>query len=189
MNVADPESPMPTDPQPISESKRLHILYVITKANWGGAQRYVYDLAVAGIEKDYEISVACGTEGEMTERLRRANVPVYIVSGLGRDIAPLSDTRALMNLTHLIRTLKPDVVHANSSKAGLIATMAARIAGVPRVIFTAHGWAFNESRPWWQKSIFALFHLLTVWFSDTVICVSEAVRKDASWIPTPPPRT
>jgi glycosyltransferase involved in cell wall biosynthesis len=61
--------------------------------------------------------------------------------------------------------------------------MAARMAGVRRVLFTAHGWAFNESRPWWQKSIFALFHLVTVWLSDTVICVSEAVRKDVSWIP------
>lgn len=167
--------------------KLRRILYVITKANWGGAQRYVYDLAVAAKNGDggerFEVTVACGDRGELCERLTDAGVEVVIVPGLARDISVTGDFKALKNLIRLMQELQPDIVHANSSKAGLIATLAARLTGVHRIIFTAHGWAFNESRPWWQKVIFAKLHTYTVWMSHITICVSEAVRRDAWWMP------
>jgi glycosyltransferase involved in cell wall biosynthesis len=178
MNVADPTSP---------ERAPQRILYVITKANWGGAQRYVYDLALAARERGSEVSVAYGTDGTLSERLMQAHVPLFFVKGLGRDVALFSDLRALLNLMRLMHTLQPDVIHANSSKAGLLATVAARLykksVRTPRVIFTAHGWAFNESRPGWQKLIFAFFHAVTAAASDLIICVSEAARKDAERLP------
>jgi glycosyltransferase involved in cell wall biosynthesis len=82
-----------------------------------------------------------------------------------------------------MHSLRPNVVHTNSSKAGFIAALAARLSGVPRIIFTAHGWAWNELRPKWQKLFFKTLHFLTVFFSHTTIAVSEAVRKDALWMP------
>ena len=173
MNVADTHS----------GGHRGRILYVITKATWGGAQKYVFDMATAALAAGFEITVACGSEGELSERLMHASIPVIYVRGLGRDVAPVADTRALVELVRLMRAMRPTVVHANSSKAGLLATVAALLSGVPHIIFTAHGWAFNESRPSWQKGIFAIFHLLTAWCSDTVICVSEGVKRDAKWMP------
>jgi glycosyltransferase involved in cell wall biosynthesis len=164
-------------------AKPTRILYVITKANWGGAQRYVYDVANAAIEVGHDVFVACGTQGELTTRLEQKGIPVFQIAGLDRDVAPIADFKALFRLIRLIRTVQPGAVHANSSKAGLIAVLAARLTGVPHIIFTAHGWAFNETRPIWQKAIFAVFHLVTVWLSDDVICVSEAIKKDASWMP------
>jgi glycosyltransferase involved in cell wall biosynthesis len=166
-----------------AQTESAHILYIITKANWGGAQKYVFDIAFAAQEAGHQVSVACGTQGELTTRLEQAGIPVFQVAGLGRDIHLLSDLKALNTLTKLMRALQPDIVHANSSKAGLIAVIAAQISRVPDIIFTAHGWAFNETRPWWQKAVFSLFHLVTVSLSDTVICVSEAVAKDMRWMP------
>src|SRR5579872_4578007 len=99
MNVAEPAS--------------ASILYVITKANWGGAQRYVYDVATASLEKGYEVTVTCGVEGELSERLMQANIPVIFVRGLGRDVAPLADIRAFMQLMRLMKAMKPHIVHAN----------------------------------------------------------------------------
>ena len=159
------------------------ILYVITKANWGGAQKYVYEMACANKNAGFEVVVACGTDGELTSRLGLAGIHIQHIPGLGRDIAPLADLKAFRSLLMYIRRTHPDVVHANSSKAGLLAVLAARIAKTPRIIFTAHGWAFNESRPVWQRAIFAAFHLATVWLSDIIICVSEAVMRDAAWMP------
>jgi glycosyltransferase involved in cell wall biosynthesis len=163
-------------------SKKARILYVITKANWGGAQKYVYDLATAAEDAGYVADVACGVEGELSDRLMHAHVPVLFVRGLGRDVSIRGDLTALASLAHLMRATRPDIVHANSSKAGFIATIAARLSRVPRIIFTAHGWSFNESRPLWQRGIFALFHLITVWCADEVICVSDAVKRDAEWM-------
>jgi glycosyltransferase involved in cell wall biosynthesis len=172
MNVAD-----------LHDSKKARILYIITKANWGGAQKYVFDVATAAQQAGHDVAVACGTQGELTSRLEHESIPVYEIRGLGRDIAPLSDVKSLLSLSNLIKELKPDIVHANSSKAGLIGVMAAKLGGVPRILFTAHGWAFNEIRPLWQKGIFALFHLMTAWLSDDVICVSSAIKSEASWMP------
>lgn len=159
------------------------ILYVITKGTWGGAQRYVYELAVAAKRQGALVSVALGTPGELVGRLEEAKIPVIFVPGLARDIRLGSDVRAFLALYRLMRREHPEVVHANSSKAGLIAVLAARLARVPRIIFTAHGWAWNELRPGWQKFAFKLLHLLTVWGAHSVIAVSQAIQTDASWMP------
>jgi glycosyltransferase involved in cell wall biosynthesis len=82
-----------------------------------------------------------------------------------------------------MRQMRPDVVHTNSSKAGFIAALAGRLAFVPRIIFTSHGWAWNELRPTWQKLFFKALHFATVFVSHTTIAVSEAIRSQALWMP------
>lgn len=163
--------------------KPLSILYVITKGSWGGAQRYVYELALEAKAKGYTVCVASGTQGELIERLVAAGVPVVRIPGLARDIRLGADIRALLGLVSLMRQMRPDVVHTNSSKAGFIAASAGRLAFVPRIIFTSHGWAWNELRPTWQKLFFKGLHFATVFVSHTTIAVSEAIRTQALWMP------
>jgi len=163
--------------------KPLSILYVITKGSWGGAQRYVFELAVNAKAQGYAVCVASGTQGELIERLIAAEVPVVRIPGLARDIRLGADTRALLGLVSLMRRMRPDVVHTNSSKAGFIAALAGRLAFVPRIVFTSHGWAWNELRPLWQKVFFKLLHFATVFVSHSTIAVSEAIHRQASWMP------
>ncbi len=159
------------------------ILYVITKGTWGGAQRYVYDLAVAAKARGHLVTVACGGHGELVQRLTECGIPVVLIPGLARDVRLGADLRALIGLVRLIHRERPYVVHANSSKAGLIAMLAARITFVPHILFTAHGWAWNELRPRWQKRVFKLLHFVTVLLAHRVIAVSNAIREDALWMP------
>ncbi len=179
MNVT--ESPAADESTPRAPARS--ILFVITKANWGGGQKYVYDLACAAQEAGHTVSVAFGPEGELSQRLAQKGIPTYPIRGMARDVSLQGDFTSLMALRTLIKKLNPDIVHANSSKAGFVAMIAARLCGVQKIIFTAHGWAFNETRPSWQKAIFAFFHLITVWCAHEVICVSQAVRRDALWMP------
>ncbi len=164
-------------------TQKPRILYVITKANWGGAQRYVYDLAIAAREAGWEAIVATGSEGELSRRLVETGIRVETIVGLGRDIRLKDDIRAFHSLLGLMREIRPTVVHSNSSKAGGLAALAARISGVHRIIFTAHGWAFNEDRKGHQKAVIWLLHYLTVLLSHRTICVSEAMRNDARSMP------
>lgn len=165
------------------ESATSPILYVITKGTWGGAQRYVYDLAVEARDRGAVVLVACGTPGELMRRLEEASVPVTLIPGLARDIRLGSDLRAFLGLMALIKRERPSVIHANSSKAGLIAGLAGRLRGVRHIVFTAHGWAWNELRPVWQKRALKVLHFLTVLASHKVIAVSNAIKSDASWMP------
>ena len=49
--------------------KRKKIIYVITKGNWGGAQRYVFDLAANLPEEEFEVAVAMGEGSVFEEKL------------------------------------------------------------------------------------------------------------------------
>jgi glycosyltransferase involved in cell wall biosynthesis len=159
------------------------ILYVITKANWGGAQRYVYDLATSAKEAGNEVLVVSGTEGVLTRNLREAGIEVKSVASMKRDVSVLAEIRALYDITRIVRDYTPEVIHGNSSKGGAFAGVAGRLCGVPHIIFTAHGWAFNEHRPWWQKKLIAFFHWLTVLLSHTTVCVSNAIARDIAGLP------
>ncbi len=159
------------------------ILYVITKSSWGGAQRYVYDLATATKKAGYDVAVAYGEEGELALKLATAGIRTVRTSNLRRDMGLFTELRAFFSLIKLFRTERPNVVHLNSSKAGILGVLAARIAGVQKIIFTAHGWAFNEMRSWWQKIIIYKLAWLTVLLSHQTICVSNAVFRDIRWLP------
>ncbi len=159
------------------------ILYVITKSNWGGAQKYVYELATSLPKDTFETAVANGGDGELVQRLQAAGIRTIPLSGLGRDIRVLKDASSFWRLWRLFRKEKPDVVHLNSSKAGGIGALAARLAGVPRVIFTAHGWAFNEDRPLYKKIIIAGLHWITILLSTKTIAVSEFMKRQGERFP------
>ena len=162
------------------------ILYVITKSNFGGAQRYVRDIAVAARDAGNEVAVAAGGGGILAEELARAGIRVVPLPALSPRRAFLSDLfsfGALFPLIALMRGERPDVVHGNSAKAGGLAALAARLVRVPRIVFTAHGWEFNAPRPWPARAGIRLFSWLSVLLSHTTICVSAAVRRDIAWMP------
>ena len=58
------------------------ILFVITKASWGGAQRYVYDMALSMHGHGYTIAVAHGTEGLLVEKLAEAGIRTLPLPGV-----------------------------------------------------------------------------------------------------------
>lgn len=161
----------------------LRVLYVVTKANWGGAQRYVYDIAVAAKAAGHEVLVVSGAPGPLTARLTDAGVTTTIITTMERDIRLKGEWQSFKDLVRIVRDFRPDVLHANSSKAGGLGALAGRVAGVGRIVFTSHGWAYNEKRPLWQKVVIGLFHYATVLMAHKTICVSYGLLLDASWMP------
>lgn len=157
------------------------ILFVITKSVWGGAQKYVYDLATNIPRDAFEPVVALGGYGPLAEKLRTAGVEIYTIKNFQRDVNPLKDMLAFFELVQVLRRVQPAIVHANSSKAGGIAALAARCAGLsrPRIIFTVHGWGFHEPRSRWQLFLRRCASQLTARLSDTIITVSDYDRDSA----------
>ncbi|GMU74425.1 MAG: glycosyl transferase [Candidatus Campbellbacteria bacterium] len=161
---------------------RKKILYVITKSNWGGAQRYVHDLAVHFAQK-HDVAVACGGEGTLRERLSSASIRVIPLPELERDVHILKDIRTFFDLLDIIRREHPDVLHLNSSKIGALGALAGRLLRVPRVLFTAHGWAWNEDRSTFSKLLVSVVYFITLVLCHETIAVSESVRKQATRLP------
>ncbi len=155
------------------------VLYVITKSNWGGAQRYVYDLATNLPLDEFEVAVILGGEGKLKEKLEHKNIRVISVERLRRDVRFFDEFYVFFKLLKIFRTEKPDVIHLNSSKIGGLGTLAGRLARVPKIIFTAHGWSFNENRPVWQKFTMKFVSWITVMFSHFTITVSKKDFSDS----------
>ena len=176
--------------------KKRKILYVITKSNWGGAQRYVYDLATNLPKAKFDVAVIMGGAGELGEKLTGAGIRGVHIQRLERDMGVINDTFAFFELLKIFLREKPDIVHLNSSKAGGLGGLAGRIYNVfvfllsalhasrstlhaARIIFTAHGWAFNEERTIASKFIIRCASWLTVALSHTTIVVSDYDRNQA----------
>ena len=153
--------------------RKKKILYIITKATHGGAQKYVFDLAVNLPKAEFEPSVAYGTYGMLAEELSRLGIPTQHIPSLGRDIAIIDDIRSFFEILRIIRKVKPDVIHLNSSKAAAVGALAARMARVPKIIFTVHGWPFKEDRNGIARLLVRLISWFTALLSHYVIVVSK----------------
>lgn len=155
-----------------NKNHKTKILYLITKGNWGGAQRYVYDLASSLPQDEFEPVVAFG-EGEiLPKKLSETEVRNVRVRALRR--APgCFDLVAFLALFRLIRKESLDVIHLNSSKAAALGAVAARLAGVPNIIFTAHGWSFKEHRSSLARMMIHAATWLTILFCHKTIVVSK----------------
>lgn len=163
--------------------RKKKVLYLITKSNWGGAQKYVFDLATNLPKNQFEVAVACGGSGELVNRLHAANIRVVSISSLGRDIKIFSDFVSLLSIIGLLIREQPDVLHISSSKAGGLGAVAGRITFVPHVIFTSHGLAYDEHRSWWARWLMFFFTWLTFVFAHSTIQISKNTYQRAQCLP------
>lgn len=167
---------------PYTSNTGMKILYGITKSNFGGAQRYVYELAREAKHRGHDTSVLLGGRGILTEKLDSRGVRFISLPILARDVKLTDDLRSFFDIYRILKAERPDVFHINSSKMGGLGAVAARLAGIKKIVFTAHGWEFNGPRPAWQKIVFKFFSWLTLLFSHKVICVSDKTMNDvAHW--------
>ena len=123
--------------------------HVITRMIVGGAQETVL-LAAALADRDrFAPLVVCGpqtgSEGSLHEAVRSRGVELVVVPELVREVSPSHDLRAVPALARLFRERQIDLVHTNSSKAGIVGRLAARRARVPAV-HTVHGWPFHDQQ-------------------------------------------
>jgi glycosyltransferase involved in cell wall biosynthesis len=114
----------------------LRVVQVLTRCVRGGALQVVRSLLDGLPRGEFEQTLVCGPEA--------APAGALVVPELVREIRPRCDAAALVRLTRIFAKDRPDVVHAHTYKAGVLASMAGRIAGVPAVIFTPHGHIFSR---------------------------------------------
>lgn len=164
--------------------RRKKVLFLITKSEpFGGAQRYVYDLATHVPSEQFDIAVAAGGKGLLLEKLQAAGVRTIPIPSLQRDISMFAEVRAFFEVFAIIRREKPDVLHLNSSKAGALGALAGRLCGVRRIIFTAHGWAFEENRTFLSRILIKVASWVTILLCHNTIAISETMRRAMHALP------
>jgi glycosyltransferase involved in cell wall biosynthesis len=152
-------------------TSKTRVLYVITRAEHGGAQSHILELLRASVGR-YNVALATGESGFLTNEARILGIPVFLLTQLVVPLNPLKDLCALAQLSKVIREFQPSLIHAHSSKAGLLARIAARFHRVP-CVFTAHGWAFSEGVSQLRKWIAMPLEWLAGRLGANIIVVSK----------------
>jgi glycosyltransferase involved in cell wall biosynthesis len=150
------------------------LLIAITLAETGGAQSYVAHLLPA-FTKHFDVTVAAHGPGPLRDAASRAGTGFVPLIHVRRGLNPFQDTLGVFELYRLSRSVRPDVLHLNSSKVGILGAVAGWAARVPVRVFTVHGWAFRAHSGWRAKA-FVWAHRLTRSLTTSVICVSNAER-------------
>lgn len=156
------------------------IAFVITKSNWGGAQKYVFNKSIKAHSKEKEILVVLGGNGELKKRLENNGIAVRSLKHLGRDISFFKEISVFFSLLKIFRNFRPHIIHLNSSKIGVLGSLAGRFHNLflskknkAQIVFTAHGWAFNEDLNFFKKILIKIFSFWTIILSHQVIVLSK----------------
>jgi len=154
---------------------KIKVLLVITLSELGGAQKVVYNIASGLSPEQFEITVACSPGGELVNWLRvlPQGIKVVEIPELKRNISPLNDLKAFYKLYSLMKKEGFHIVHCHSSKAGVLGRLAARLAGVPKIFFTVHGWGINEYQVRPARFFYTLTERFTGALSTGIVCVSQ----------------
>jgi len=155
---------------------------VFSRLNIGGPAVHVILLSAGLRPLGYDTRLVVGREsereGNMLPLAAEKSVVCERVAGLGREISPLQDLRALVGLHRLLRAWKPAIVHTHTAKAGLLGRLAARAARVPVVVHTFHGHVLHGYFSPTRTAVFRWLEGRLASLADALVVVSETVRAE-----------
>ncbi len=146
----------------------MKILYIIHQFYWAGAEKLVYDLAQNIAPEVDRVDVVAlyrentETEAKMIQVLEQNGVHISILDkGAGAD-----RLEALKKLNKIVRTVRPDVIHAHC----LIPSLYGKVAGIMNhipVVDTIHN----------TKGYPAAVECLSAWMVKRYISIGESVEE------------
>jgi glycosyltransferase involved in cell wall biosynthesis len=133
-------------------------------------------------ERGHEV-IGVSAEGPLLGVARGAGFRVVGLP-LARSLSPVAQWRAFRALVAFFRAEQPDMVHAHMPLSGFLARLAARVAGVPRVAYTCHGFLFNQPGPWLRRIAAFAMEFIAGQLTDVHMTVSTEEAADARrwWI-------
>ena len=162
--------------------KKIKIAQVITRMDWGGSPDIVRLVCTSLDPERFELILITSPVKAPTmatkEFLEKFKDKVIYVEQLQREINPLTDLLALVRLYRIFRQENFDIVHTHTAKTGILGRMAARLAGVPKVIHFSHGHNFyGYFGPLGSKLVIMLERFMDR-FTDKFIALTELEKND-----------
>lgn len=98
----------------------------------------------------YEVA-GISTPGPFVDEIEAAGIR-HIPIKMTRRFSPMADLESMVMLVRIMRRERFDIVHTHNPKPGLLGQLAARIAGVPIVVNTLHGFYFHDGMSsFWRR--------------------------------------
>ena len=120
--------------------------------------------------RGWEVTAVC-SDGKEVAGLRTQGYRIDTIP-IARSMNPWLAFRSLFSLILYFRRCKFDVLHVHTPLAALIGRIAAKLAGIPLVIYTVHGFYFHEDMPHWKRTFFVILERIGGRFTDLLFCQS-----------------
>lgn len=153
-------------------------MLLVTRAGVGGAAVHV-ELLLRHLPREHlDVAVAASPleDPEALERMHDARVHRLPIA---RNVAPIADFLSFLRLLWILARERPDVIHAHTSKPGMLARVAGRLMGVPRILYTPHGFYFTYHQRGLKRRIFLWLERLLARLGDLTICLSGEEQRAA----------
>ncbi|MEM8550079.1 MAG: glycosyltransferase, partial [Verrucomicrobiota bacterium] len=102
----------------------------------------------------------------------------FIKIAMKREITPLRDLIAIGHAYRVLRRLRPVMVDASTPKAGLLISVAAKLARVPVRLYTLRGLPLETARGW-RALVYRLTEKLAAACANRIVCISASLRDSA----------
>lgn len=174
--------------------KLLHVLEAM-----GGGTKKLLELVVANTPRDrFDLTLALPppapydprrplADPAFPDRMRAAGYSVVTIPMVGGSPGIGPNLWAALALSQVMRREMYDIVHCWSSIAGFVGRLAARWVGVPTIIYSPEGFAFNEFVSVWRRQLYVAAERFLGRFTDALIACSETERAQAFQASIVPP--
>jgi glycosyltransferase involved in cell wall biosynthesis len=131
-------------------------------------------LSMRGLNKGvYETALACAPGGKLIPLVRSQSMRVITFKNLVQPLHPVKDALAVINLALFMKKNPYHIVHTHNSKAGFVGRLSAKLAGVPVIVHTVHGFSFHDKEPTWRQWLFRNAERLASHWCDCMIFISQ----------------
>lgn len=127
--------------------------------------------------KGFEVTTAC-SEGSYFPELQKEGLRLVPIP-IARSMNLFSHIRSTYILYKYLRKNHYDIIHVHTPIASLIGRAAARLAGVPIRIYTAHGFYFHDEMPRFKRAFHVNLERLGARWGDYIFTQSEEDRQTA----------
>lgn len=161
--------------------EKTKILYFITRLDQGGAQASVLMTMKTLNKQQFDAYLSSGAGGRLDGKVKNDAKNIFFISALRHDIRPryfFHDLRAIFQMGRVLRKVRPDIVHTNAPKAGVLGRIAARLFWrKAKVVHTFHGLGFAKEQGEKRFKFFVAVEKFCAKFTDVLVFVS---RKNAA---------
>ena len=122
-------------------------------------------------DKGWDVVSVC-SDGPLVHDLRKKGYQIHTTE-ISRNFNVFAHINAIISLSKFFRAEKFDVVHVHSPVAALVGRIAAKIANVPIVVYTAHGFYFHDEMSFIKRLIHIALERILGFFTDMLFTQSE----------------